>query len=138
MSTWTIAAVQMDCRIGAPAANLATIRDRLNRAAEGGAKLVVFPECALTGYCFDSKAEAWPFAEPIPGPSTDALADDCRRQGVWAVVGLLERDGERLFNVCALVGPGGVAAVYRKTHLPFLGVDRFTTPGDGPLAVHDL
>jgi predicted amidohydrolase len=140
MNTWTIAGVQMDCRIGDTAGNLAAVRDRLAAAAGDGAKLVVFPECVISGYCFDSLAEAWPHAQPLPGPATDALADDCRRLGAWTVVGLLERDEPtgRLFNACALVGPDGLAATYRKIHLPFLGVDRFTTPGDRPFAVHDL
>ena len=52
--------------------------------------------------------------------------------------GLLERDGDRLFNACALVGPTGYVASYRKIHLPCLGADRFTDPGDRPFAVHDL
>jgi predicted amidohydrolase len=138
MATWKIAAVQMDCRLGDRPGNLDHIRTRLREAADAGARLVVFPECAVTGYCFESKAEAWPHAEPIPGPSTDTVAADCARLGVWAVVGLLERASDRLFNACALIGPQGVAATYRKLHLPCLGVDRFTTPGDRPFAVHDL
>src|SRR3712207_2853981 len=36
-----------------------------------------------------------------------------------------------------LVGPGGVVGTYRKAHLPFLGVDRFLTPGDRPFDVLD-
>ena len=130
----------MDCRLGAKAANLAVIRERLRTAHAHGARLVIFPECALTGYCFTSKEEAWPHAETVPGPATELLARDCRELGVWTVVGLLEArpsDGA-LFNAAVLVGPAGVAAVYRKIHLPFLGVDRFTTPGDQPFAVHDL
>jgi predicted amidohydrolase len=43
-----------------------------------------------------------------------------------------------LFNACALVGPDGFAASYRKIHLPCMGIDRFATPGDRPFAVHDL
>jgi predicted amidohydrolase len=66
------------------------------------------------------------------------LAADCAKLGVWAVVGLLEISGEKLFNACALMGPPGIVATYRKIHLPFLGVDRFTTPGDQPFAVHDV
>jgi predicted amidohydrolase len=137
---WKIAAVQMDCRLGEKSANLDAIGARLHEAAGKGARLVIFPECALTGYCFDSKAEAWPHAEPVPGPSTDLLARHCRELGAWAVVGMLEaRDvDDALFNACVLVGPGGVAGIYRKAHLPFLGVDRFTTRGDRPFAVHDL
>jgi predicted amidohydrolase len=138
VATWKLAAVQMDCRLGEPAANLRAIRARLREAAGRGARLAVFPECALSGYCFDSKEEAWPHAEPLPGPASEAVEADCRELGVWAAFGLLERDGPKLFNACALVGPAGLAATYRKIHLPFLGVDRFTTPGDRPFAVHDL
>jgi predicted amidohydrolase len=138
MPTWKLAAVQMDCRIANKAANLDAIRTRLHEAARQEARLVVFPECILTGYCYRSKDEAWPHAEPIPGPSTEALAEDCRRLNVWAVVGMLERDGERLFNACTLVGPRGVIAGYRKVHRPCLGVDRFVSPGDRPFAVHDI
>src|SRR5262245_21497772 len=138
MSAWTIAAVQTDVRLGDLAHNLDTIRTKLRTAADLGAKLVIFPECALSGYCFTSRDEALTAAEPLPGPATAALADDCRALGVWAVFGLLERDGDKLYNAAALVGPGGFAAGYRKTHLPCLGVDRFTDRGDRPFAVHDL
>src|SRR5437773_917378 len=114
MSTWKIAGVQMDCRFGDKAVNLATIRDRLADAAGRGARLIVFPECALTGYCFESLAEASPHAEPLPGPSTQVLADDCKRLNVFAAVGMLESAGPgRLFNACALVGPNGLVAGYR-------------------------
>ena len=138
MTTWRIAAVQMDCQLGKREENLAAFRARLSAAANQGARLVIFPECIVSGYGFGSRAEALPHAETLPGPSTAALAADCRRLNVWTVVGLLERDGERLFNAAALVGPSGFIAGYRKVHLPCLGVDRFTTPGDRPFAVHDL
>jgi predicted amidohydrolase len=138
MTHWKIAGVQMDCRLADKSVNLAQIRGKLREAAGAGARLTVFPECALTGYSFTSKAEAWPHAEPLPGPAVERLAADCRELGVWAVVGLLERDGDRLFNACALVGPRGFAAGYRKVHLPCMGIDRFATPGDRPFAVHDL
>jgi predicted amidohydrolase len=140
MSTWKVAGVQMDCRLGDPHHNLSVIRSRLREAAGSGARLVIFPECALTGYCFESKEEAWLHSEPLPGPCTESLSADCRELGVWAIVGMLEsvRSTGQLFNSCALVSPKGLAASYRKIHLPFLGVDRFTTPGDRPFAVHDL
>src|ERR671936_3213458 len=100
MTTWKIAGVQMDCRLGDKRRNLDVIRSRLREAAGQGARLVVFPECALTGYAFESKEEAWPHAEPVPGPSTETLAADCRRLGVWAIFGLLERHEKehKLFN----------------------------------------
>ncbi|MBP89788.1 MAG: amidohydrolase [Planctomycetaceae bacterium] len=132
-----IAAVQMDVCLGDPQENLRVIQQRLEEAAEAGAKLTIFPECALTGYCFDSREEVLPFAESVPGPSCERLAETCKRLDVFAVMGMLEAAGDKLFNACVLVGPEGVVANYRKIHLPFLGIDRFTDPGDQPFAVHD-
>ena len=131
----SVAAVQMDPHINAVAQNLRSILDRVREATENGAKLVVFPECALTGYGFESKAEAWAVAETIPGPSTSAIAATCAETRAVVVVGLLEQAGDDLFNVAAVIDGSGVIATYRKIHLPFLGVDRFTTPGDRPFAV---
>src|SRR5262245_57563697 len=138
MSRWKIAAVQMDSRLGEVAANRDTIMGKLAEANRQSVRLAIVPECALTGYAFDSLAEAMPFAEEIPGPSTNALVKACAELNLWVVVGMLERDGERVFNASVLVGPGGLLAKYRKIHLPFLGVDRFTSPGDQPFAVHDI
>lgn len=129
----------MDCALGEKAANLAAMDRKIAAAADLGARLVVFPECVVTGYGFESREHAASFAESLPGTSTDAVARSCHRHGLWAVFGLLESTPEnRLYNACALVGPHGLAASYRKIHLPCLGADRFTDPGDRPFAVHDL
>ncbi|MDX2035140.1 MAG: carbon-nitrogen hydrolase family protein [Isosphaeraceae bacterium] len=134
-----VAAVQMLPIFADVPANLDAIVDRLEHAVDLGARLVVFPECAATGYGFDSVAEAMPHAETIPGPGTEKIAQTCKRLGgVHAIYGLLERDGDRLFNACVLVGPDGVVGSYRKVHLPYLGVDRWATPGDRPFAVHEV
>jgi predicted amidohydrolase len=139
MPNWTVAGVQMDCALGDTKRNCAAIVAKLHAAADRGAKLAVFPECALTGYGFASRAEALTAAEPLPGPTTDAVASACAKLGVWAIFGMLEAaPGGKLFNSCALVGPSGFVAGYRKAHLPCLGADRFTDPGDRTFAVHDL
>jgi predicted amidohydrolase len=132
-----IAGVQTDIVLAEPRTNLKRMEESLAAAAARKAQLVVFPECALTGYCFESLDEARPHAEPIPGPACLRLAETCAKLGVYAVFGLLEADGPRMYNACALVGPGGVVGSYRKVHLPHLGIDRFTTPGDRPFAVHE-
>ena len=133
-----IACVQMDVEMGNVAANLKRIVDRIHQSAERGAQLAIFPECALTGYCFDSLEEAAPFAEPIDGPSSKAIVDACSETGTHAVAGFIERDGSSFYNAAMLVGPDGVIGNYRKVHLPFLGVDRFLTPGDKPFRVFEL
>lgn len=138
MADTHIACVQMDVAIGNVAANRQQIIARIREAATHNAQLVIFPECALTGYCFDSLAEAMPFAEPLDGPSAQAIAAVCRETSVHAVVGFIERLGERYYNAAMVVGPTGVVGSYRKVHLPFLGVDRFLTPGDRPFEVITL
>jgi 5-aminopentanamidase len=125
-----VAVAQIDPQLGEKERNLATCFARMEEAAAAGAELLVLPECAIPGYMFDSGEEALPFAEEIPGPSTEALEGECARLGVYVVCGLLERDGDALRNAAAFVGPDGLIGAYRKTHLPFLGVDRFVVPGD--------
>ena len=125
-----VAVAQIEPWLGEKERNLEVCVARLEEAAAAGAELLVLPECAIPGYMFDSADEAMPLAEEIPGPSTAALETACRRLGVHAVCGLLERDGDLLRNAAVLVGPEGLVGSYRKTHLPFLGVDRFVSPGD--------
>jgi len=130
-----VAAVQMDVEILQKQGNLEKILANLEAAALAGAEIVVFPECALTGYCFASKEEADPVAEPVPGPSTEKLWAAAKSLGCTAVVGMLERDGDRIFNVAAVVTPQGIAGTFRKLHLPYLGIDRFVALGDRPFPV---
>jgi predicted amidohydrolase len=125
-----VAVAQLDPKLAEKERNLDACLARLDEAAASGAELLVLPECAIPGYMFASADEAMPYAEEIPGPSTDALAEAAARTGTHVVCGLIERDGDLLHNAAALVGPDGLVGTYRKTHLPFLGVDRFVTPGD--------
>jgi predicted amidohydrolase len=133
-----IAGVQMDVEIGNVEANRRKIVARLREAANQGAELVIFPECALTGYCFESLDEAAKFAESADGFSARHIALACEQTNVHAIVGYIERDGAKYFNAALVVGPAGIVANYRKVHLPFLGVDRFLTPGDKPFDVVSL
>jgi len=124
------AVVQMTSTPLDPADNLARIETWLAHAADEGARLVVFPECIVTGY-FLSEPEAEAIAEPIPGSRTERLQRACARHGLSAVVGLIERSPEGdCYNAAVLAGPEGILAVYRKTHLLCLGVDRFLTRGE--------
>jgi predicted amidohydrolase len=125
-----VAVAQIEPRLGEKERNLELVLALLDDAGRDGAELVVFPECAVSGYMFESADEAAPFAEEIPGPATETVTAACRRLGVHCVFGLLERAGDALHNAAQLVGPDGLVGSYRKSHLPFLGVDRFVRPGD--------
>jgi len=128
----------MDVAIGEVEANRRKIGERIRAATDTGAQLVIFPECALTGYCFDSLEEAAEFAEPIDGPSSESVAEACRQTGTYAVVGFIEKDGSNFYNAAMVVGPSGVIGSYRKVHLPFLGVDRFLKLRDRPFEILEL
>jgi predicted amidohydrolase len=129
------AAVQMDVKILAKEHNLDQILSRLEQAASAGAKLVVFPECALSGYCFVSLQEAAPVAEEVPGPSTERILEAARSLDCTVVVGLLESAGGQIFNSAAVVTPQGILGTYRKLHLPCVGVDWHAALGDKPFPV---
>jgi predicted amidohydrolase len=131
-----IAAVQFDPKITENKNNLERMLKELRVAAGNGAKLIVFPECALPGYIYASRTEALPYMETIPGPATDKLASACKELGVYAVMGLLEKDGNKCYNAAVLTGPEGLIGKFRKVHLPYLGIDRFVDHGDKGFSVY--
>jgi len=74
-----IAGAQMEPMLLNKEGNIKKCLDWIQRAAKEGARLIVFPECALTGYMFSSLDEALPLCESIPGPSTNKIIDVCRK-----------------------------------------------------------
>jgi 5-aminopentanamidase len=125
-----VAVAQIEPKLAEKERNLDLCLTRLEEAVEQGTELLVLPECAIPGYVYESGEEAFRYAEEIPGPSTEALEEACRRLDAYVVCGLLERDGDTIHNAAVLVGPDGLIGSYRKSHLPFLGVDRFVQAGD--------
>nr|BFE59639.1 carbon-nitrogen hydrolase family protein [Dactylosporangium thailandense] len=103
----------------------------IGRGGAAGHELLVFPECALSGYLFDSRAEAERRAIALGDRRVAHLVEACRRASVIAVVGFLESVGDVLYNAAVTLGPDGILGIYRKQHLPYLGVDRFVEPGLG-------
>jgi len=136
-----IAGIQMDVAIGQTDANLARVRERVTTAA-AGARLIVLPECVLTGYCFDSSEAARAAAVRPDGPELGSLLDLSRQLEVAICFGTLLIDGENQLRNAALVFDRGEwIDTYYKVHLPFLGVDRFVQPGEQmhrPLEVSGL
>ena len=107
--------------------NIARVTDALN---DRKADLIVLPEFFATGYQFVSRDEVEHLAEPIPaGDTTGALVDLSRKQGMFIVAGLPEKDGDRFYNSAVLTGPDGFIGLYRKTHL-FFEEKLWFSPGD--------
>ena len=132
-----ISAIQCDVIFGHPEANLATLRSHVREECASGSRLIVFPECFATGYCVSSLDEARQWAQPVDGPFTQSVIAECREHECFVVFGMLEQSQDDVFNTAVLAGPDGIVGSYRKIHLPYLGVDRFTTPGDRPFEVFE-
>ncbi len=129
------AGVQMPVVFADPQRNTAAVIEHLQATAGGGADLTIFPECVLSGYCFRDAKSAAEAAVDADSSEIHRLAECCRDLGTSAIFGFLERTEQGLCNTVALIGPIGWIASYRKVHLPKLGVDRFTRPGNQPFEV---
>ena len=132
-----VAAAQFDPHLGDLRHNVARMRALLEQAARGGAALVVFPECAVTGYTVASLEEARGAAVPANDAALAALAAGCRDLGVHSIAGTLLLQGDQVFNAALLFGPGGLIGTYLKAHLPYCGADRYISKGDTGFQVFD-
>lgn len=142
--TIELALVQM--RPGAaPADNLARALAGVARAAAGGANVVVLPELFLGPYFCQRKDDpsAFATAEPVPGPTTEALSRAARQHGVVLVGGsVFEKAADgRYFNTAPVFNPdGALVGSYRKTHIPediLYHEQHYFAPGDTGVRVFD-
>jgi N-carbamoylputrescine amidase len=118
-------------------------RENLDKALAGiedaagrGAKLVVLPELFRTPYFCQAEDQAcFDLAEPVPGPTTEAVGKVAAARGVTVVASVFERRAPGLYHNTAVVldADGATAGVYRKMHIPDdpLYFEKFYfTPGD--------
>ena len=98
-----------------PAANLAKARPFVEAAARAGARIVVFPELATTGFTMAPEG----FAEPLPGPATEAFGRMAREHGLYVVGTAVEAHAPHPRNAAFALSPeGALLDIYRKLH-PF-------------------
>jgi N-carbamoylputrescine amidase len=119
-----------------PATNLARQLALAERAMKGGARIFCTQELFRSQYfCQVEDHRFFALAEPIPGPSTDALARRARRFHCVVVASLFEKRASGLYHNTAVVieADGSIMGVYRKMHIPDdpLYYEKFYfTPGD--------
>ena len=134
-ATFKLAAVQMRMDTD-PAVNLERAMAKVREAAARGAEIVVLPELFRSQYFCQTEDHAqFDLAEPIPGPSTEALARVAREANVVIVASLFERRAAGLYhNTAAMIDAGGtLLGTFRKMHIPDdpLYYEKFYfTPGD--------
>ena len=118
MDTYRAAVVQFEHAAGDKEANFAKIEKFAAQAAGQGVKLLAFPECCITGYWFLSKRtreELIGLAERVPtGASTRRLVELAGRHRMTIGAGLVEIEGEKLFNTYVVATAEGAVHRHRK------------------------
>jgi N-carbamoylputrescine amidase len=133
--TTRIALVQMRCS-DMRDENLARASRLIEQAAEQNAQLVCLPELFLGEYFCQSENPAnFDRAEPIPGPSTNALNQLAKRLNLVILSSLFERRAPGLYHNTAVLhdASGQIAGIYRKMHIPddpLYYEKYYFTPGD--------
>jgi len=115
----TIACVQMQVELNRMEHNLAKMSEWIEKIAVAQkVDLIVFPELATTGY--ECGVRFTDFAQRVPGPSVNLIAQRASEFGVYVVFGLpaKEKVESVLYNSAVMVGPDGdLVGEYRKVHL---------------------
>jgi predicted amidohydrolase len=115
-------------------ANIDGIAAKVTTASQNGAKLIVLPEVAATGWIIASKKDS----DTIPGKVTAAMEKITKKYNNYVVVGLYENDPVTglTHNSAALIGPKGFIGKYRKNQIPAGDFDT-ATPGNLGFPVFD-
>jgi N-carbamoylputrescine amidase len=132
---YSIGLVQMRC-VADAATNVARAVAGVREAAERGARVVCLPELFRSLYfCQQEDAALFDLAEPVPGPTTQALAPIARETRAVIVASVFERRAAGVYHNTAVVldADGEIRGLYRKMHIPDdpLFYEKFYfTPGD--------
>src|ERR1700737_1735250 len=119
-----------------PGENFAKAEARIREAAKRGAQIICLQELFRSQYfCQEENADLFELAEPIPGPSTEALSKLARNLNVVIIGSLFERRAAGIYHkTAAVIDAGGtLLGKYRKMHIPDdpLYYEKFYfTPGD--------
>jgi predicted amidohydrolase len=157
--TVKVAAVQCSSDLGDVAGNTKKLAALVTEAAKAGAKFVVLPETAITGYLSQDLKTNWhvkgqpidprftgkdpaPYAEPVPGPSTKHFCALAKDLGIYLTIPLLEVDrtagGPRYFNTVCLASPKGEPVVHYRKLSPWPHPEQsWATAGDRGVQTYD-
>jgi predicted amidohydrolase len=91
----------------------------IEEAATHGARLIVLPEAALSGYIYRDLEQFLPYMDAVPGRGTAAIEPLCAKHDCYVAIGIAELDPATglTYNTGALIGPEGYIGKYRKNGL---------------------
>lgn len=129
MKKLKIALIHLDIHHKQPEKNRKALIARIAEAAQQGARIIVGPELAVSGYSFSDRNDMTDWAETETGPTLTALAEMVRGFGIHVCIGLAEKDACTgiLYNSAFVLGPDGkIVCRYRKINAE----SRWACPGD--------
>ncbi len=135
MGLGMIAVVQFRPRRGARNANLEKLGALTRQALEAGAKMVVLPEMAATGYRFPNPEVVRPMSEIPRGPTWRILSPLAKEFGAWIVIGFVEDNEGKLYNAAIAINPDGKIEVNYRKRLLYIDDHTWANPGDLPYPV---
>ena len=122
-----VAAIQFNIKLGEVDANVAYVREALERVAAQGCKLAVLPEMWSTGYAYSRLRE---LAERTP-EVLEELGRLSWEHDMVIIGSLPEPNGDKLSNTAYVLDKGRLAGKYRKMHLfSMMGEDQALIGGD--------
>ncbi len=117
----SLAAVQLNSEELDKKTNIERMDDFILKAAGKGADLISFPEICITGYNIilytKSKKTLLSMAESVPGgASFRHFSRLAKEKDIAVLYGLLEKDGDKLYNTYVCIRPDSTFSKYRKIH----------------------
>ena len=119
MRDFKAAIAQVSAELRNKEKNIEKMERSAGEARELGAELLIFPELFLTGY--NIRNEVFRLAEERDGESVERLSKIAENEEMHLIFGMLEREGERIYNSAVLLSPDGERSVYRKLMFPNFG-----------------
>jgi len=119
-----------------PDDNLARALVKVREAAKQGAEIICLPELFKTQYfCQREDTKLFDLAEPVPGPTSEAVSKLARELKVVVIASLFERRAAGLYHNTAAMfdSDGALKGIYRKMHIPddpLYYEKYYFTPGD--------
>jgi predicted amidohydrolase len=159
--TVKVAAIQCSSDLARVAANTEKLTELVKDAAGNGAKIVVLPEAAITGYLSQDLKTNWAipgrplerefmglnpalYAEPVPGPSTKHFCELAKELGIYLTIPLVEVDSKNgasqplYYNTVCLANPRGELVAHYRKLTPWPRPEKsWATPGDRGVQTYD-
>ena len=135
---YKVAAVEFNPELFAFDRNIERACAVIEEAATHGARLIVLPEAALSGYIYRDLEQFLPYMDTVPGRGTTAIERITRQHNCYVAIGIAEVEPATglTFNTGALIGPDGYIGKYRKNGLNPSDIAWFT-PGNTGYPVFD-